>query len=119
MKPPGTPARHHGAGYLQAIVLAAVREGMNTKRAVTRRMKPFISGIALDGMLARLVADGYLIAWRNRYELTDRGHGEVPLGMQSLKPYTPPKPPPRRPGSDWSHLPSLMGGERVAHWSRR
>ncbi len=92
--------------------LRLVSRGMHGRRSLEKAIKDRDIG-SFDSFLQTQIDAGLVITSRGGHcYLTRKGYAAVPVERhvdQSV--YVPPRRPPRRPGSDWLGIPSLMGGE--------
>ena len=65
--------------------------------------------------IERMADEGLIALKWGRWQLTRAGRRAVPAPelQVAVRPYVPPVAPPRRPGSDHSHIPSLAGGKLI------
>ena len=118
----GVPTRTRGVGLIKQLILRSVASGHRTDHELKRICKQHISGDNLNNVLRSMTRDRLLMRSRGNYYIGSAGRAQTQklvVGAPAMKPYIPPKTPPRRAGSDASHIPSRFGDERVPHWSAR
>jgi hypothetical protein len=85
----------------------------------TERLREIMPGTAkahVNRCVERLRMDGLIALKWGKWHLSKAGRRGIPAPapVVQMRPYQPPVRPPRRAGSDHSHLPSVAGGQLVS-----
>lgn len=102
-----------GIGVAQHLVLVAISRGQHHGSELRHLLSQHMRGKAWLAMMTALANRDYVVRSRgDRYFLTNKGRAELPREQAPFERgvYVAPKTPPRRPGSDHSHLPSVAAG---------
>lgn len=103
-----------GLGPLHVCVLVSISHGVHDVPTLKRRANFKVAGEPFDQMIEALILRGFVHRGRGALlYLTERGRSELPqVASVDMGVYRPAPAPPRRPGSDHSHIPSVAGGRR-------
>ena len=107
---------HETTAKLALLRLLADGE-YHSHNQVRKVLGQHMGAIQQQQMLAVLLRENIIAQRANGYAITIAGMRLVP-SKQFLPPMTPyraPPTPPRRPGSEWAHLPSIHAGKPVPY----
>jgi hypothetical protein len=115
-----SPSRKHGVGPLQFAILRAIRAGWHDSASIRKHLSAKTAVDNLADTLMGMVQRGLIFQGRGRmYYLESRGWAHLPKpGAELIERtghYVVPPRPPRRPGSDHSHIPSIAAGKRMEY----
>lgn len=106
-----------GIGHVQYLILVAISQGVRDPRGIRARIATNAGGAGVEHSLEALARRGYIRRARGGgYYLESKAHEHLPdpsALIAATGHYVRPAAPPRRPGSDHSHIPSLAGGQRI------
>ena len=106
-----------GIGPVAVSVIRLIHNGHNSGRKLVRRLMGSTAADQVQQIIDGMVADGYLHRRASFYFLTEKSRQFAPGANAApvTTPYRAPVAPPRRPGSDHSHIPSMAGGHEFQH----
>ncbi len=103
-----------GIGHVQYLILVAISQGTRDPRGIRARITENAGDAGVEASLQVLQQRGYVRRARGGgYYLEAKAHEHLPdpsALIAATGHYVRPTAPPRRPGSDHGHLPSVAGG---------
>lgn len=113
----GHDAYRFGLGPMHVSVLIAISVGVHDINSMKRHCSHKVAGPAFMEMVEGLIRRGYIHRGRGLLlYLTAKGRSELPAApIADMGVYKPPAHPPRREGSDHTHIPSRVGPHRYEY----
>lgn len=109
-----SPTREKGVGPIQFAIIRAIADGAHSYATIRKQVAGKTS-IGFSDVILGLQRRGLLHQGRGRtFYLTKEAYAHLPrpdLLIISTGHYKPPVAPPRRPGSDHTHIPSVAAGK--------
>jgi len=106
-----------GIGHVQYLILVAISQGIRDPKGIRARIADNAGDAGVEASLQVLQQRGYVRRARGGgYYLEAKAHEHLPdpsALIAATGHYVRPLAPPRRPGSDHSHIPSVAGGQRI------
>lgn len=109
-----SPSRKAGVGPLQFAILRAISCGWHDIASIRKHCGQKTAGENFNDVIVGMTQRGLINPGRGRmFFLTNEAYKHLPRAdalIVATRHYTPAVAPPRRPGSDHSHIPSIAAG---------
>ena len=102
----------NGLSPLYVVVIRALESGAWRHAQLARVMSPHLGGDAFSAFIRRMESDGWITARKGGWLASPKGLGLLPSRqhLPPMKPLQHQVVPPRRPGSNHDHIPSIAAG---------
>lgn len=115
--------RSAGSGYVHQLIVSAILGGAKSTDQIGLQLKSHIAGVGLIRVLKRMESKCWLGRNARGWFVLDAGRRCLPHVPSAPLPwqmtvYRPPVAPPRRPGSDWSWIPSVVSENTLQEYRR-